>query len=159
MTDIIADFISCLIYRFEGKDPRYLLLKRSGILYEGIWQYVTGYIEGNEHTISAVCRETAEETGLRIIRLFRFPDIARFYLPDDDKIHLSSVFVGQVHRGDGVMISNEHSDFLWAEYEEGMDQLYWPFNRYVLEFTHKMIKKDGFTEFYEIKDIAKYHKI
>ncbi len=160
MALIAADFTSCLIFRKRGKDIQYLLLKRAdGLPYQGIWQYVTGSIEPGEHTIRAVMREIAEETGLRAVRLYRYPDIARFYLPCDDKIHISSVFLADAGAGDNVIISNEHSEYRWVRKKEGMRLLYWPFDKAVLDMSSSIINSDIPQNLFEIKDIAKYLKI
>ncbi len=160
MPGILADFTSCLLFRRRGAGVQYLLLRRAdGRPYSGIWQYVTGTLEEGEHTLTAVLREVREETGLEPEKLYRFPDTARFYLPEDDNIHIATVFIAEVPYREQVIISDEHSQYRWVNKQTGMKMLCWPFDRFVVKLSDKIIRDCSQDNPYIIKDIAGFKNI
>ncbi len=131
---------------------KFLLLKRSekAKIYPGIWQMITGTIESHEHTKDTLIRELEEETGLKPSRIFSIPKINTFYLAISDKICMSPVFLTIVE-GDKVNISDEHTEFKWASFEEASKLIHWPNQVESLELIKKYLDdRDLFSKLVEV---------
>ena len=77
--------IEAHIFRETENGIEFLLLKRaSNQIYPGIWQMVTGKIEGEEKAHQTALREIKEETGLLPVQLWVAPTINSFYEPKDE---------------------------------------------------------------------------
>ena len=93
-------------------------------MYEHLWQGVAGKIEVGETAPEAAIRELKEETGFEPVRMFVADHVSKFYETQGDRINLVPVFGIEVDRED-VKISEEHSDFKWADFETAKDTLVW----------------------------------
>jgi dATP pyrophosphohydrolase len=73
--------VEAIIYRRNGDEVEYLLLKRTPER-SGFWQPVTGGVEEGETRKEALCREISEETGLKnMIRVSKGLDYFEFFRP------------------------------------------------------------------------------
>lgn len=126
MPEILSKYIECYVYKKSDDGIKYLLLKRSEMKepYPGIWQIVTGRFENNEKAYETALREVKEETGLIPVKSYVAPKINEFYTPHNDKIYLIPVFVVCVE-DDKVILSNEHTQYEWVEFETAYKKIHW----------------------------------
>ena len=107
--------------------------------YPGIWQYVTGSLEGAEKASEAALRELHEETGFTPIHFWNVPFVNSFLDASRDVIHLLPLFAAQVESGKMPQLSSEHSEFQWLFFEEAMKKLVWPGQKTGLKIIHETI--------------------
>ncbi len=99
----------------------FLLLQRSNErdVYPNVWQVITGRIEVDETAINAAIRELGEETGIyNYDGLYTIPYIASFFDPNIDKISLVPVFGIILVNKPVIILSDEHQNYQWVDYEE-----------------------------------------
>lgn len=138
---IVCQIIEICVFRFVDDRPEYLLLHRAKNekVYPGIWQLVSGTIEGSEGGVEAALREFKEETGLKVNRFWVVPYVNSFFDPGHDAVHLSPLFAAQVEAGIEPRLSSEHSEHRWFSYEEALKKLVRPGQRAGLKVTHDYI--------------------
>jgi len=149
---IVSKYIECYIYKKFSDGIKYLLLKRSPEKkpYPGIWQIVTGNIKKNEKAFETAIRELKEETGLSPVHLFTLPNITQFYMPQNDTINIITLFLAEV-KSSKVIISPEHSEFLWLDYPSAHNKIYWLNQKKILIDIQKILKnKDLFKTLYTL---------
>lgn len=123
--NIKSDLIELHVFRINSGDMEFLLLKRSPHkIYPTLWQMVSGHVKKGETAVKTALRELLEETGLTPFRLWVAPNINSFYSPDKDDITIIPVFAAQVKDPD-VRISDEHTEFKWANSDEAKILLAW----------------------------------
>lgn len=152
MPQIVTNYIELHICLKRNDGNRFLLLKRSETakIYPGIWQMITGTIESHEHTKDTLVRELKEETGLSAGKFYSIPRINTFYLAISDKICMSPVFLSIVEN-ENIEISDEHTEYKWATFEEACDLIHWPNQVESLEIIKKYLDdKDMFNKLVEI---------
>lgn len=104
---------------------KYLLLKRAEEkIYGGLWQCVTGKIENDEPAWETAVRELKEETGLTPLNMFVADHVSKFYEANKDRMNLIPVFGIEVE-SDEVKLSDEHSKFMWADFDFAFKKLVW----------------------------------
>jgi dATP pyrophosphohydrolase len=104
---------------------KYLLLKRAEEkIYGGLWQCVTGKIEADEPASKTAVRELKEETGLTPINMFVADHVSQFYEANKNRMNLIPVFGIEVE-SDEVKLSDEHSKFVWADFDFAFKKLVW----------------------------------
>ena len=131
-------------YRQVGDaEFEYALLKRSDA---GYWQAVAGGGENNESPLEAAQRETHEETGLAKDSFFLQLDtllpipVTEFrdsYLWGDTVYVIPQYCFGVLVRNENIVLSREHTDCKWLNYEaahsltryEGNQIALWELNR------------------------------
>ena len=154
MPQIVTNYIELHIC-IKTSDPqkyKFLLLKSSdkAKIYPGIWQMITGTIESHEHTKDTLTRELQEETGLTPQKIYSIPRINTFYLAISDKICMSPVFLTIV-KSDKCTISDEHTEYKWATFEEASKLIHWPNQIKSLEVIKKYLDdEDMFSKLVEI---------
>ena len=89
-----------------------LLLKISG---EEYWQAPGGKVEFGENLHTALRREIKEETGLDDIRIEKLLFAVTFV---SSEIHDVGLWYLSYANSDKIVISDEHTDFIWANKEE-----------------------------------------
>lgn len=125
MTEIVTKYVETIVYRETEEGYKFLILKRSNYttVYPGIWQIVTGRLEGNETSAQCAIREVKEETGLKIKRCFAFPKVSQFYTLHNDVINLVPMFIMETNDED-VVISSEHTEYLWLKFDDAYKKLF-----------------------------------
>lgn len=125
--NIISKIIEVHIFRIINDEIEFLLLKRSNddLIFPGLWQMVSGSIDGNETAYNAALRELKEETGLIPELFWIVPNVNSFYSQKKDEIHLVPVFAAKVNSNSVVKLSVEHSEFKWVKKEEAKKLLAW----------------------------------
>ena len=125
MPEIVSKIAEVFIYRKKDDKIEYLLLKRSDDeVYPGIWSVAGGKIRENEKAYQGAYREMKEETGLSAKNFYALDAVNVFYEADDDMFHLTPVFLAETEDTD-VVLSDEHTEFKWAEYEESYEDIHW----------------------------------
>ena len=71
----------CVIFGFDGKSVKVLLIERGGEPYKGCWAFPGGFLEMDESAEEGARRELMEETGLRTPFVKQFH---AFSAPDRD---------------------------------------------------------------------------
>ncbi len=127
MTHPVKHSIECWI--FDSSKERFLLLKcPETARHKEYWQPVTGGIEQGEDRFAACLREIREETGVEVepSSLKLLLDGYRVY-SDERDLH-KTVFLTET-KGLDVILSDEHSDYTWADPSDVLDLLLWGSNR------------------------------
>lgn len=139
MTDIITTHVDSYVFHLKGDEPEYLLLKRRKEKFYGhLWQGVAGRIETGESAVETVLRELQEETQLEPVRVFVVDHVSSFYQNYKDRINLIPVFGIEVNIGE-VILSDEHKEYRWVNFDEALDLLSWPQQRKALSVLYEMI--------------------
>jgi dihydroneopterin triphosphate diphosphatase len=131
MSPVRPDLVACWLFRLDQRGrPEILLIRRSaGRIYEGIWQCVTGRLDGDERVIDGAIREVEEETGLArsdIEAIFETDIINWFHEPSVDAVWCEAVFAAQVRHDAPIRLSHEHDDDRWVTPAKARDLVVWP---------------------------------
>lgn len=150
---VTSFLIEAHIFRRINNEIEYLVLKRAGHeKYNGIWQMVTGSIDGNESAHQTAKREIKEETNLDIQKYWVVPHVNSFYSPEKDVLCMVPVFVAEVHKDAIVKISFEHDEYRWVNKEEAIQLFAWPGQREAVKIIHEYFSEEtSLLEFIEIK--------
>jgi dATP pyrophosphohydrolase len=150
---IISNLIEAHIFRETEKGIEFLLLKRANNqIYPGLWQMVTGKIEGEEKAHQTALREIKEETGLLPVQLWVAPIINSFYEPKDEYICLLPVFAARVEAETNVILSEEHTEYKWVGKDDAKKLLAWPGQREAVDIIEDyFLNEKSFFHFVEIK--------
>ncbi len=139
MAKVKIRVIDAYIYRKTKDGIKYLILKRAKTkMYEHLWQGVAGKIEKGEQAWEAAIRELKEETGLDPLKIFVADHVSKFYETHGDKINLVPVFGVEV-ASDIVLLSSEHSDFKWVDYDSACSYLVWKGQKQGITIVNEMI--------------------
>lgn len=141
MANVLSNIVELCIFRRLVPGPEYLLLRRSlgEAMYPGIWQFVTGSVEGQEKATDAARRELSEETGLVPDAMWIVPVVLSFYDQGRDAVHLSPLFAAEVSAAADPQLSTEHTEFGWYAFEPALKKLVWPGQREGLRIVHDYI--------------------
>ncbi len=142
MTQIICRVIDAYVFRKKNNGFQFLMLKRAEQkIYEHLWQGVAGKIESRETAVEAAVRELKEETGLEPARMFVADHVSKFYEAHADRINLVPVFGIEV--GDNeVILSEEHSEFNWCNFDTALKKLVWNGQKEGLSKVYKMLNSN-----------------
>jgi len=74
-----------------------------------------------------------------------------FYSPHDDLIYNIPVFAALINSKENPIISDEHSEFVWATYDKAVKLLAWTGQRKSVKLIRQyFLKEIGFLNFTEI---------
>ena len=139
MAKVKIRVIDAYIYRKTKEGIKYLILKRAKTkMYEHLWQGVAGKIEKGEQAWQAAIRELKEETGLDPLKIFVADHVSKFYETHGDRVNLVPVFGVEV-ASDVVLLSSEHSDFKWVDYDSACSYLVWEGQKKGITVVNEMI--------------------
>ena len=135
MPNIVSQIVEVTIFKEVSGQPRFLVLKRAeeDRLYPGIWQLVTGMIEGGEGAVHAALREVREETGLVPRKFWLLPVVNSFYDPVSDVLQLCPNFAAVVDETAEPVLSREHRSSEWCTPERALLLLPWTGQRNAVE--------------------------
>ncbi len=126
-----------IVYRIEHDQVEYLLLRYGA----GHWDFAKGKIEKNETKEEAALRELHEETGLSAHIEPHFEKTFSYIFRDYDKELTQKTvyfFVGKATTYD-VVLSHEHTDYVWLPHKEALGKLTYDNAKNVLKKAHKFI--------------------
>ena len=108
-----------LIRKENGKNLFLLLHYPSGH-----WDFVKGKMEKDETTHETAIRETKEETGITDITFFEnFEEWIEYnFQYQGELVHKKVVFFLGETKTKEVVISHEHLDFTWMDYNTAMEK-------------------------------------
>lgn len=149
---LVSELIEAHVFREVKGKVEFLLLKRAGSeIYPGLWQMVSGKIRDNEKAYEAALREIKEETGLTPGKFWVAPNVNSFYSHETDSLSYLPVFAAKVSADCEVKLSEEHSEFLWAEPEEAKKLLAWPGQKKSIDIISEYFtKRSDLLKFIEI---------
>ena len=140
--NIKGRLIEAHVFKIEDGKMKFLLLKRGNReIYPYMWQMVTGRMEEGEKAWQTALREIKEETGLNPVRFWVLPNVNSFYSPESDAVVLIPVFASEVSPEQHVVLSEEHIDYQWVDYEECIAAVVWPGHRKSIEILYEYYNK------------------
>lgn len=142
MANLVIRVIDAYVFYQSDNGLEYLLLKRAKTkMYEHLWQGVAGKIERREEAWQAAIRELKEETGFDPASIFIADHISKFYEAHGDRINLVPVFGIEVNNKN-VILSEEHSEYQWQDFEKALKFLSWEGQKAGLSTVNKMLMED-----------------
>jgi 8-oxo-dGTP pyrophosphatase MutT (NUDIX family) len=137
------DLVDCWMFRVpltaRGVErPEVLLLRRSAskAILPGLWQCVSGSLEGEERVAVGALRELAEETGFGADAIEAFYDldlVNQFHEPSVDAVMTAAVFAVRVRPDAEPVLSAEHDDARWLIVDDAHREVIWPGYRTAIE--------------------------
>ncbi|MGB0855789.1 MAG: bis(5'-nucleosyl)-tetraphosphatase [Nitrosopumilus sp.] len=109
-----------VLFRKEDSKNLFLLLHYPS----GHWDFVKGKMEKGESTRQTAIRETKEETGIIDVTFFKnFEEWIEYnFQYQGELIHKKVVFFLAETKTSKVMISHEHLDYTWMDYNTAMEK-------------------------------------
>jgi len=109
-----------IIFRKEGSKVLFLLLHYPS----GHWDFVKGKMEEGESTHETAVREAKEETGITDITFLKdFEEWIKYdFQYQGELVHKKVVFFLAETKTKEVMISHEHLDYTWMDYNTSMEK-------------------------------------
>jgi 8-oxo-dGTP pyrophosphatase MutT (NUDIX family) len=109
-----------VLFRKEGSKILFLLLHYPS----GHWDFVKGKMEDGESTHETAIREAREETGITdIIFLENFEEWIKYdFQYKGELVHKKVVFFLAETKTKEIIISNEHLDYTWMDYNTSMEK-------------------------------------
>ena len=107
-----------VLFRNDSNKNEFLLLNYP----QGHWDFIKGKVEENETTHETAIRETKEETGISNIE---FIDGFEEWVEYDFKfkkedIHKKVIFFLAKTNEKKILLSHEHNDYVWLEYDNAL---------------------------------------
>ncbi len=109
-----------VLFRKEDSKILFLLLHYPS----GHWDFIKGKMEKGESTRETAIRETKEETGITDITfLENFEEWIKYdFQYQGELVHKKVVFFLAETKTKEIIISNEHLDYTWMDYNTSMEK-------------------------------------
>jgi 8-oxo-dGTP pyrophosphatase MutT (NUDIX family) len=124
------DLVETWVYRIRDRNLEVLLIRRTpGRIFSGLWQPVTGRIDGRESVPQAAIREVGEETGFgraAIEAFFDLDQVVPFYDEGLDAAVAAAIFAVRVGSTAEPRLSYEHDAFVWLAPDDALARAVWP---------------------------------
>lgn len=143
MSPFRPDLVDCWMFRVpltaRGVErPEVLLLRRSAdkAILPGLWQCVSGSLEGDERVAVGALRELAEETGFTASVIEAFYDldlVNQFHEPSVDGVMTAAVFAVRLRPDAEPILSDEHDAARWLVIDDAHSEVIWPGYRTAIE--------------------------
>jgi 8-oxo-dGTP pyrophosphatase MutT (NUDIX family) len=120
------DLVGCWIFRVTPEQGLEILLIRRAAsrIYPGVWQCVTGGLEGEEKVVDGALRELEEETGFTtddLEALYGLDQVNLFHADHLDALMAEAVFAARVRPGREPRLSHEHDAFRWLSPDDARE--------------------------------------
>ena len=136
----------------KSKDHRYLIFyrnPRTELQLPSFWQGVTGGVEKDETLEDTVKREVYEETGISLNEInmtdfscqYPIKDTWRHSYPKE-ATHITE-YVCYAKVNTDPTLSDEHKEFRWVTYDEGVELMTFGMNKQSLEIVEKCLHQRG----------------
>ena len=105
----------------DVKDRKFLLLNYPS----KHWDFVKGKMEEGETPHETALRETNEETGISDVEFIDgFEEQIEYYFyADNQEIHKKVIFFLGKTETMNIILSHEHLDFIWLDYNNALDKI------------------------------------
>ncbi len=124
---------------FRKIENRYLYL----LLHypSGHWDFVKGKIEEGEQNQQTVIRESREETGISDLKFIDgFKETIEYNFQYDGKlVHKSVIFFLAKTETSNIVISHEHLDFAWLNFDDALEKTTYENARILLKKANKLL--------------------
>ena len=123
---------------FVNDETKFLLLHYAS----GHWDFPKGNVEAGETGVETVKREIFEETGITDIRFAKgfVQPIFYSYKRDGGLVRKNVTFYLAQTPTRSVILSNEHQDFLWADYLSALTTLTYRSAKEILISANEFLK-------------------
>ena len=123
---------------FVNDETKFLLLHYAS----GHWDFPKGNVEAGETEVETVKREIFEETGITDIRFAKgfVQPIFCSYKRDGGLVRKNVTFYLAQTPTRSVILSNEHQDFLWADYLSALTTLTYRSAKEILISANEFLK-------------------
>jgi len=118
--------------------PLYLLLHHTA----GHWDFPKGTMEAGETKKETATRELYEETGLKADLDTNFEAVSNYSFAHREHGVIPKTvyyFVGQADTQD-VLLSDEHTDYVWLPYDEALEKITHDRSKKILEEADEYIR-------------------
>ena len=145
MSPFRPDLVDVWMFRVRGPSPppaespatapgaeiEILLLQRSkdDPILPGLWQGVSGGIDGDETAMAAALRELSEETGFgpdQIEGFYHLDQVNQFLEPSLGGVLTAAVFAVRLSPGAEPVLSHEHDACVWVSRDVAIEMAVWP---------------------------------
>jgi dATP pyrophosphohydrolase len=132
------DLVGCWIFRTtrDGGVEILLIRRAPGRIYPGIWQCVTGGLEGDERVVDGALRELEEETGITradVEMFYGLDQVNLFYADHIDELMAEAVFAAHIRSTIDPRLSDEHDDLRWVSPAAARELVVWPAYRFAID--------------------------
>ena len=105
----------------NGSEKQFLLLNYP----TGHWDFIKGGIEDGESLHQTAIRETKEETGITDIEFIEGfkEEIEYFFRAENQNVHKKVIFFLAKTNSKNVILSHEHLDSVWLNYNDALKKL------------------------------------
>ena len=126
-----------VIFRDAENGYLYLLLHYPS----GHWDFVKGKIEEGEQVHQTVIRESKEETGINDLKFIDdFKETIEYNFQYDGKlVHKSVIFFLARTETSKIVISHEHLDFAWLNFDEALEKTTYENAKIILKKANKLL--------------------
>jgi bis(5'-nucleosidyl)-tetraphosphatase len=130
-----------VLFRKENEKNMFLLLHYPS----GHWDFVKGKMEKGESTHETATRETEEETGITDIKyLENFEEWIEYnFQYQGELVQKKVVFFLAETKTEEIIISHEHSGFIWTDYNSAMEKTTFDNAKTVLTKAQALLSKSG----------------